>query len=72
MDIFHGSRKLSSVIRACTGTHDGKFLDIEPTGQKFKACLMNFYYLNDRRKIVKDFAAEALLPILEAVGLCTD
>lgn len=52
-----------------TGTHDGEFLGISPTGQKIKTTVMNFYYLNERGKITNDIAAEGMIGILRPLGL---
>lgn len=54
----------------CTGTHDGEFMGLAPTGKKFSACVMNFYYFNEQGKIVNDVAAEGMIAILRALGLC--
>ncbi len=52
----------------CTGTHDGEFLGIKPTGKKFSASIMNFYYFNDEGKIINDIAAEGMIGILRGIG----
>ena len=52
----------------CTGTHDGEFLGIKPTGKKFSASIMNFYYFNDEGKIINDIAAEGMISILRGIG----
>lgn len=54
----------------CTGTHDGEFMGIKPTGKKFSACIMNFYYFNEQGKITNDIAAEGMIAILRAIGAC--
>ena len=54
----------------CTGTHDGNFMGLDATGKHFSACIMNFYYFNENRKIVKDIAAEGMIAIIRALGLC--
>lgn len=52
----------------CTGTHDGEFLGIKPTGKNFSASIMNFYYFNDEGKIINDIAAEGMIGILRGIG----
>ena len=46
------------------------FMGIAPTGRKFSARVMNFYYFNERGKIVNDVAAEGMIAILRAIGAC--
>ena len=53
----------------CSGTHDGNFMGMAPTGKKFSFSAMNFYYFNDEGKIINDVAAKGLLGILEVLGL---
>ena len=53
-----------------TGTHDGEFLGVKPTGTKIKTTVMNFYYFNKDGKITNDIAAEGMLGILKPIGLC--
>lgn len=53
----------------CSGTHDGSFMGLAPTGKKFSFSVMNFYYFNEEGKIVNDVAAKGLLGLLEALGL---
>ena len=53
----------------CTGTHDGTFMGLKPTGRKFSASVMNFYYFNDQGKIINDIAAEGMIAILRQIGL---
>ena len=53
-----------------TGTHDGLFLGIKPTGVKIKTTVMNFYYFNPEGKITQDIAAEGMIGILKPLGLC--
>lgn len=53
----------------CSGTHDGAFMGLAPTGKKFSFSCMNFYYFNDEGKIINDVAAKGLLGILEVLGL---
>ena len=52
------------------GTHDGKFLGVEPTGKVIRASVMNFYYFDDNGKIINDIAAEGMIAILRPLGLC--
>lgn len=54
----------------CSGTHDGEFMGLKPTGKKFSACIMNFYYFNEQGKITNDIAAEGMIGILRAIGAC--
>ncbi len=54
----------------CSGTHDGEFLGIEPTGKNFNARIMNFYYFDDNGKIINDIAAEGMIAIFKAIGAC--
>ena len=51
-----------------TGTHDGEFLGIKPTGNKISVCVMNFYYLNKDGKVINDIAAEGMIEILKGIG----
>ena len=53
----------------CSGTHDGNFMGLAPTGKKFSFSAMNFYYFNDDGKIINDVAAKGLLGILEVLGM---
>jgi steroid delta-isomerase-like uncharacterized protein len=53
-----------------TGTHDGEFMGVKPTGKKVKVTLMNFYYFNDEGKVVNDIAAEGMVGFLRPLGLC--
>lgn len=53
----------------CSGTHDGNFMGLAPTGKKFSFGCMNFYYFNDDGKIVNDVAAQGLIGLFEALGL---
>ena len=53
-----------------TGTHDGQFLGIKPTGKKISVCVMNFYYFNNEGKVTNDVAAEGMIGILSPLGLC--
>jgi predicted ester cyclase len=51
-----------------TGTHDGEFLGIKPTGNKISVTMMNFYYFNEEGKVVNDIAAEGMIGILRGIG----
>ena len=51
-----------------TGTHDGDFLGIHPTGNKISVSVMNFYYFNAQGKITNDIAAEGMIGILRGIG----
>lgn len=53
-----------------TGTHDGEFLGVKPTGKKISVCVMNFYYFNKDGKVTNDVAAEGMIGILRPLGLC--
>ncbi len=53
----------------CSGTHDGDFMGLAPTGKKFSFRCMNFYYFNDEGKIINDVAAQGLFGLFEALGL---
>ena len=63
-------RNIVVVRWTCSGTHDGEFMGVKPTGNKFSICVMNFYYFNEKGKIVKDIAAEGMIGILRAIGIC--
>jgi predicted ester cyclase len=52
-----------------SGTHDGEFLGLAPTGKHFSATKINFYYFNDEGKIINDIAAEGMVGILRPLGL---
>lgn len=51
-----------------TGTHDGNFLGISPTGNKISVSVMNFYYFNKDGKVTNDIAAEGMIGILRGIG----
>ena len=53
----------------CSGTHNGDFMGLAPTGKKFSFSVMNFYYFNDAGKIINDVAAQGLFGLLTALGL---
>ena len=58
-----------AVLWTLTGTHDGEFLGIAPTGKKIKTTFMNFYFFNSDGKIVNDIAADGMIGILRPLGL---
>ena len=58
-----------AVSWTCSGTHDGNFMGLAPTGKKFSLRAMNFYYFNDDGKIINDVAAQGLLGLFTALNL---
>ncbi|MBQ7215530.1 MAG: ester cyclase [Synergistaceae bacterium] len=59
----------AAVSWVCSGTHDGEFMGIAPTGKKFSFSCMNFYYFNDEGKIIKDAAAQGLAGLFGSLGI---
>ena len=53
----------------CSGTHDGEFMGLAPTGKKVSFSVMNFYYFNDEGKIINDVAAQGMFGLMTALGL---
>ena len=53
----------------CSGTHDGEFMGLAPTGKKVSFSVMNFYYFNADGKIINDVAAQGMFGLLSALGL---
>lgn len=51
----------------CSGTHDGNFMNISPTGKHFSTSIMNFYYFDENGKIYNDIAAEGMIGILRQI-----
>ena len=51
-----------------TGTHNGEFMGMKPTGNKISVCVMNFYYFNEEGKVTNDVAAEGMIGILRGIG----
>ena len=68
-DLVASSNKIA-VRWILTGTHDGEFLGVKPTGIKIKTSVMNFYYLDENGKFINDIAAEGMIGILRPLGLC--
>ncbi|MBQ7560862.1 MAG: ester cyclase [Synergistaceae bacterium] len=67
-DIAAENKKIA-VSWICSGTHEGVFMGIPPTGRKFSFRCMNFYYLNDDDKIIKDIAAQGIAGLFESLGI---
>ncbi len=53
----------------CSGTHDGNFMGLAPTGKKISFSVMNFYYFNDEGKIINDVAAQGMFGLLNQLGI---
>ena len=53
----------------CSGTHDGNFMNLAPTGKKFSFSVMNFYYFDADGKIINDVAAQGMFGLLTALDL---
>ncbi|WP_373741361.1 ester cyclase [Neisseria sp.] len=53
----------------CSGTHQGTFMGVPPTGKRFSVGVMNFYDFNSEGKIIRDTAAEGMIGIFRAIGL---
>ncbi|MBR1600480.1 MAG: ester cyclase [Alphaproteobacteria bacterium] len=51
-----------------TGTNDGEFMGIKPTGKKISVSVMNFYYFNKDGKVTNDIAAEGMIGIFRGIG----
>ena len=68
IDLAAGGDK-AAVMWELTGTHDGEFLGVKPTGKRIKTTVMNFYYFNSDGKIINDIAAEGMIGILRPLGL---
>ncbi len=68
-DMLVGDDK-AAVRWTLSGTHDGEFLGLGPTGTKIKTTVMNFYYFNRSGQIVNDVAADGMIGILRPLGLC--
>jgi steroid delta-isomerase-like uncharacterized protein len=51
-----------------TGTHTGApYLGIPAKGKKMRARFMNFYYFNDKDRIVNDIAAEGMIAVMRCL-----
>ena len=53
----------------CSGTHDGEFMGLAPTGKKVSFSVMNFYYFNADGKIINDVAAQGMFGLLNQLGV---
>ena len=53
----------------CSGTHDGEFMGLAPTGKKVSFSVMNFYYFNADGKIINDVAAQGLFGLINQLGI---
>ncbi len=63
------NKNKAAVRWTLTGTHDGEFLGVTPTGKKISTTVMNFYYFDENGKIINDIAAEGMIGILRPLGL---
>ena len=63
------NKNKAAVCWTLTGTHDGEFLGVTPTGKKISTTVMNFYYFDENGKIINDIAAEGMIGILRPLGL---
>lgn len=66
-DLVAGEDKVA-VHWTLTGTHDGDFMGIKPTGKKISVSVMNFYYFNKDGKVNNDIAAEGMIGIMRGIG----
>lgn len=57
----------AAVRYTCTGTHDGNFFGIEPTGKKFKVRCMNFYQIKNG-KIISYIGNPDIMGIMKQIG----
>lgn len=69
LDDMVAEKNTVAVRWTISGTHDGEFMGLKPTGKKFSCTVMNFYYFNDAGKIVNDIAADGMIGILRPLGL---
>ena len=69
VELMRKSFSKVAVHWTCSGTHDGDFMGLAPTGKKFSFSVMNFYYFNANGKIVNDVAAQGLFGLMTALGL---